>query len=245
VNETLRALKSYTPDVKRPNSAFIPGNTSDTVNRIIKNNENIANDAVRKLEKLTRQANKKAKNNTTRKTITNSVFDSIKDIDTKTLKGVGIVVGAMAALGIANNLLHQERTDSPLKPARKKDGNTKPNMWDKFTDGPQIKYKQDQLQQVEQQQRALKKDLSDYGVNDEQEMTQQAPSSPITTPTVYHDRQSGLNFKVSAKTKSKISDANNAKLIKMAGGGNAAIQSQADTSGVTDNWLANKFAELV
>ena len=41
-----------------------------------------------------------------------------------------------------------------------------------------------------------------------------------------------------------INDVNNAKLIGLANGGQANVYSQQDTSGVTDNWLANKFAEL-
>ena len=71
---------------------------------------------------------------------------------------------------------------------------------------------------------------------------QQAPMSQRRT--VYHDNSNGFNFKVSAKTKNYIDDMNNAKLIGMSGGGNTSVYSQSDTSGVTDNWLANKFAEL-
>jgi hypothetical protein len=70
----------------------------------------------------------------------------------------------------------------------------------------------------------------------------QAPMSKQRT--IYHDRGSGFNFKVSASTRNYIDDQNNAKLIGMSGGGNPSIYSQKDMSGVTDNWLANKFAEL-
>ena len=73
--------------------------------------------------------------------------------------------------------------------------------------------------------------------------------TPIMAPfskqkTVYHDSGSGFNFKVSASTRNYIDDQNNAKLIGMSGGGNPSVYSQSDTSGITDNWLANKFAEL-
>ena len=60
-----------------------------------------------------------------------------------------------------------------------------------------------------------------------------------------HHRGSGLNFKVNAKTKNMIDAQNNARLIGMAGGGQPSIHSYADMSGVTNNWLENKFAELV
>ena len=74
-------------------------------------------------------------------------------------------------------------------------------------------------------------------------------NTPVKAPlsrqrTIYHDRGSGFNFKVSANTRNRIDDQNNAKLIGMSGGGNPSIYSQADMSRVTDNWLANKFAEL-
>ena len=71
---------------------------------------------------------------------------------------------------------------------------------------------------------------------------QQAPMSQKRV--IYHDKSNGFNFRVSAKTKNYINDMNNAKLIGMSGGGQSSVYSQADTSGVTDNWLENKFAEL-
>lgn len=71
-----------------------------------------------------------------------------------------------------------------------------------------------------------------------------APPSPKGSKTVYHHRGSGLNFKVNARTKNMIDAQNNAKLIGLAGGGQPSIHSYADMSGVTNNWLENKFAEL-
>jgi hypothetical protein len=70
-----------------------------------------------------------------------------------------------------------------------------------------------------------------------------APSS--NKRVVYADKGSGLTFNVSAKTKYQINAMNNANLVRMGGGGNANVYTQNDTSGVTDNWLENKFAELM
>lgn len=124
-------------------------------------------------------------------------------------KTIGIAVGALAALGITNNLLHGDKNQSPLTPARRANGSdNSPNMTSPAGNTP----------------------------------VSQAPMSQQRT--VYHDRNRGLNFKVSASTNRYINDINNAKLIGMSGGGQASVYSQADTSGVTDNWLANKFAEL-
>lgn len=149
---------------------------------------------------------------TTRKTITGSAFTAAKETFEGfgiTKKTVGIAAGALAALGILNNVIHRERPQSPLEPARTSNNNNDPNYNNTKTQHPHA-----------------------------------APPSPKTTRTVYHDRQSGLNFKVSAQTKNNIDARNNAKLIGMAGGGEPSIHSYADMSGVTNNWLQNKFAEL-
>lgn len=71
-----------------------------------------------------------------------------------------------------------------------------------------------------------------------------APATPDFGRTVYHDQASGLNFHVSAKTKQRLSAINGAQGIGMAGGGDAQVYAFNDTRGVSDNWLANKFAEL-
>ena len=85
-------------------------------------------------------------------------------------------------------------------------------------------------------------DYNDPGFkNNSVESPQVAPPSK---KTIYVDKPSGFQFKVSARTNNYISDINNAKLIGLSNGGQANVYSQQDTSGVTDNWLANKFAEL-
>ena len=141
----------------------------------------------------------------TRKPLTpTSLFKSAKEVLSKVpMKTVGVVAGSLVALGIANNALHNQRTQSPLTPARRNTNDTP------STASP---------------------------------MPTQAPMSKQRT--VYHDNGSGFNFKVSAKTNQYINDVNNAKLIGMSGGGQASVYSQADMSGVTDNWLENRFAEL-
>lgn len=121
---------------------------------------------------------------------------------------IGIAVGALAALGIVNNVIHNEKPQSPLKPARTSKNNNEP-----------------------------------YLNNDETQY--QAPPSPQKTKTIYHHNGTGLNFKVSAKTKRDLDDQSRAKLISRAGGGQPSIHTYADTSGISNNWLQNKFAELM
>lgn len=144
-------------------------------------------------------------------TLRGELFSSMKE----TLDGFGIskktvavAAGALAALGVINNIIHNDAPHSPLEPSRTSNNNNDPYLKNKET-----QYK--------------------------------APPSPKGSKTVYHHRGSGLNFKVNAKTKNMIDAQNNAKLIGMAGGGQPSIHSYADMSGVTNNWLENKFAELV
>lgn len=66
---------------------------------------------------------------------------------------------------------------------------------------------------------------------------------PSKEQVIYANESSGMQYKVSAKSKNYISDMQNARLINMSGGGTSQIHSSVDNSGVSNNWLANRFAE--
>ena len=66
---------------------------------------------------------------------------------------------------------------------------------------------------------------------------------PSKEQVIYANESSGMQYKVSAKSKNYISDMQNARLINMSGGGASQIHSSVDNSGVSNNWLANRFAE--
>lgn len=181
------------------------------VNNVIDRLKATVDSAPESASETIEKARKAAKNSMKKQTLSGNFMEKGKQIFDKIPKRtVGIAVGAMAALGVANNLLHNQKNQSPLTPARRPNGNGSPDINGNYPE-------------------------SSGGAT-------AAPMSPKRT--VYHDKGSGFNFKVSAKTKNYIDDRNNAKLIGMANGGQASVYSQADMSGVTDNWLANKFAEL-
>lgn len=138
-------------------------------------------------------------------TLKGAAIDSVKGMGLNKIPMKGLAIGAasLAALGIVNNILHNEKKSSPLSPKRT-DDRDKPNY------------------------------DNDFG--------NQAPGSK--RQTVYVDNASGIEFKVSAKTQNYINDRHNAQIIGRAGAGSANIHSSYDNSQVTDNWLANKFAEL-
>lgn len=262
VTETLNKLteyeKNFADDIKYVAGSGLKSTVSKEVSDILIDENTIGKEVFTNynnlLDELKQSGSSAKRKTTTQRSVGGTILDSLKGlaeggISPKALKTAGVVVGAMAAIGVTNNLLHGQKRQSPLTPSRKKDGSeNKPNTFQKYVDGPQIQYKQQQLVDMQHDERMLKKDLSEnYGIE-----TSTRSGAPSSVPTgqmsgkVYHHNSSGLNFKVSAKTQNKINDENNAKIIGMAGGGeNVTVFSQSDTSGVTDNWLSNKFAELV
>lgn len=66
----------------------------------------------------------------------------------------------------------------------------------------------------------------------------------VMKKNIYIDRGNGLKFKVSAKTKNKIDQIKMAQMVQAQSGGAASMNIRKDMSGVTDNWLENKFSEM-
>jgi len=203
---TQRALRAYDFRKNSSNSGRIYTASSAEAKQVIAHHRKILADANKVINdaNLASKMHQKMQNNMKQNTLRGSFFDAAKEAVSKIpMKTVGITVASLAAIGIANNILHNQKNQSPLTPARRPGGNGEPDMTAPVAQAPASKQR-----------------------------------------VVYHDKQSGLQFKVSAKTKNYIDDRNNAKLIGMAGGGQSSVYSQSDMSGVTDNWLANKFAEL-
>lgn len=71
----------------------------------------------------------------------------------------------------------------------------------------------------------------------------QAPAS-IGNKVIYTDNNSGLQFKVSGKTSSNINTISMAQRLSL-DNSNVSINNNNDDSKVTDNWLENKFAQLM
>ena len=145
--------------------------------------------------------------------LTNHVIGKFKDFAKEkgiTGKHMGMAVAGMAALGVVNNLLHNQKTDSPLSPARKPNGKGSPSIDGYYPDAPE-----------------------------------ESRGAPVSTggKTVY--QSNGLTFKVSASTSRNNNARQQAAQINAVTGGNTNISVQQDTSRVSDNWLSNKFADLV
>lgn len=72
-----------------------------------------------------------------------------------------------------------------------------------------------------------------------------APSSNTGRKTIYTDSSSGLQYKMSAKSKSKINQMNMARQLSSQTGGDTDVNVYDDRSQVSNNWLERKFSELV
>lgn len=74
---------------------------------------------------------------------------------------------------------------------------------------------------------------------------QKAPSSNTGRKTVYVDNSSGMQFKMSAKSRNKIDQMQAAKQLSAQTGGDTNVNVYDDRSQVSNNWLERKFSELV
>jgi hypothetical protein len=93
---------------------------------------------------------------------------------------------------------------------------------------------------------------SDLGYSNQQSEARQpmrqkkiAPPSLHKNRTIYHDAGSGFNFKVSAQSYQKLQAESYQRMAQQAGINNNSMYISRDNSKITDNWLENKFAQLM
>lgn len=82
-------------------------------------------------------------------------------------------------------------------------------------------------------------------INNSSNSPMKAPSSNTGKKTVYADNSSGLHFKMSAKSKSKLNQMQMANQLSMQTGGDTNVNIYDDRSQVSNNWLERKFSELI
>lgn len=173
-------------------------NLHDVYERSLNNIDDEAKyNAILNLQKAQRNAAKEASEGMKIRSLAGNIFN---------VKTVGIAAGALAAIGLANKIIHGSNNDSPLVPS---------------------------------------------GSNGEQgsSPSYEAPYGPSQSAftgenNMYVDQESGIKFKVSAKTKSKMMAMNAAPVAANYGKGGGMMKVHADNSKINGNWLANRFAEL-
>lgn len=85
---------------------------------------------------------------------------------------------------------------------------------------------------------------SSVGPTNNDTLIQKAPSS-ANKKVVYSDNSSGLQFKMSGKSRNKINQINMARQLSAQTGGDTNVNVYDDRSQVSNNWLERKFSELV
>lgn len=228
VSQTIDALRSFEKDNK---GSILQGNngtarkllsSSLDVDSIIVENGNIIqtlSENYGKLDskirnKVEEQAQKNAKNNMKKRMLDSEAFSGVKDLAKKYITPRNVGIAVAGMAALGITNNLLHKQRNQSPLAPQQTGSTSPSI---------------------------------AGNNPSVELPpQQAPASkgPLQRRTVYHDNPSGLNFRVSARTKHNMDARQTASLVNNMGGGQVNYSVSQDTSGVSDNWLANKFAEL-
>lgn len=82
-------------------------------------------------------------------------------------------------------------------------------------------------------------------INNDSNVASKAPSSNTGRKTIYTDSSSGLQFKMSAKSKNKVNQMQMARQLSAQTGGDTNVNVYDDRSQISSNWLERKFSELV
>lgn len=212
ISKTIEKLNKYKPTSKI--SAISDSKISKEALNIIDTNATIGEksfinlDLQKKADKAFKQVEENInKEQIKKKTLTSSIFETIKEKGI-TGKHVGYGIGALAALGLVNNLLHKDRNKSPLETNSSLSNNDSPTY--NSPSGASI-----------------------------------APPTRGKQNIVYHGgANNGINFRVSASTKQQLDYMDSIKQMNATTNGLSNILVYNDTSGISDNWLSEKFAEL-
>ena len=179
------------------------------------------------------QATKENRENLSKKTLVGNIGESIRNMTPETkklLKTGGLIVGGTAAVGLVGHALfnHDSENDNVEVPKSVE------QSAEKIGRIPKLKHKSD-----------LDYDGSSSNAKQTSGMQRKlAPPSIKPRRNIYHDAKSGFNFKVSAQSAQKLQAESYGKISGKVGISNTTLNVNRDNSKITDNWLANKFAEL-
>ena len=186
------------------------------------------------IKNIQKQINEALVNSSEKRTLKNGIKETIQNsglkfnISKPALKIGGAVLGTTAALGIIGHALFNNNDKSNVEVPKEisrsfteSDSNMRPSnkMGTEYSNAPT------EAKQVQKTQRKV--------------------PTPKRTRTIYHDANSGFNFKVSAQSYNKLSEESYQRMAQMSGSNNATLNVNKDNSRITDNWLQNKFASLM
>ena len=233
IDKSIKAAETATvsTETKAINNAF------KTVEQVINNTEtvnNINKEIAEEAAKATKDAARKTFDGE-RKTITGSILKSIKgipNIDKKVIKGGAIALGLLAVPSIIGHIAHSAKTGDALVPHSTKMDGKNPYTGDPEYTGTEAS---EELESRDAQ-----------GVQRPSQVQQQAPQSgPGFTRNIYVDPNTGLNFKVNARTKALLDYRQAGGTARALGINSGSFTTYNDSSSINDNWLQSKFAETL
>lgn len=175
------------------------------------------------------QAARQATGNVEKKTLLKELkqtFQNISPEASRYLKiGAGIAGGA-AAIGLVGHALFNNTSNKDVEVPASVERSL-------GTQGVNIKNKND-----------LQYENAPTQAQSTQRQHRIAPPSLPKNRTIYHDAGSGFNFKVTAQSYNKLQAESYQRMMQGAGLNNNNLHVTRDNSKITDNWLANKFAQL-
>jgi len=172
-----------------------------------------------------RQATSKTK----RKTLASGIGESIQSLSPdarQTIKIGGMVLGGTALLGLAGHALFNSKDSKNVEMPKSVENEVK-NINNK--NGLEYDNEPTDAKLVKKQTKAPKI----------------APPSILQNKTIYHDSHSGFNFKVSAQSYDKLHSKSYQNIMNTVGLNGGQVNITRDNSKITDNWLENKFAQLM
>ena len=189
----------------------------------------IADEAKEAAMKAAREAAK----NTEKKTLLSEAGKALKEMPSETVRYLKVgaaITGGIAGLGLVGHaLFNNDTSDNNVEVPASLEDDLKPQTV-KIQNKNNLGYANQPTQAS-----AVKK----------QYKNKVAPPSKLKSKTIYHDAGSGFNFKVSAQSYDKLQAESYNKMLRQSGLNNNRLNISRDNSKITDNWLENKFSQLM
>lgn len=204
------------------------------------NTTNTSDDFMDYIKQAMREAAEEtAQENVKKKTLLSNAKEAFKNMKPETKSNLKIgatAVAGISALGILGHALFTNDSNDNVEVPSSVEENIKNSTGRLSNDNIVINNKNgNEYRDVDSEAKQTKKMRK--------RKLMSAPK-PKQNRRIYHDAGSGFNFKVSAQSYNKLQENSLKSVMQSAGIENGSFNISKDNSKITDNWLANKFADL-
>lgn len=227
--------------IKNPGSSsislnFTDANTLRDSYRILfdpETGEKYAKEIADEAKEAAMKAAREAAKDTEKKTLLSEAGKALKEMPSETVRYLKVgaaITGGIAGLGLVGHaLFNNDTSDNNVEVPVSLEDDLKPQTV-KIQNKNNLGYANQPTQAS-----AVKK----------QHKNKVAPPSKLKSKTIYHDAGSGFNFKVSAQSYDKLQAESYNRMLRQSGLNNNRLNISRDNSKITDNWLENKFSQLM